>query len=60
MFPTREQIVNLGQLFTAALNFFGLSQKETLDALGKSDKTEIADAGAEWEKLVERYQDQGE
>jgi len=60
IFPTRDQIVNLGQLFTAALNFFGLSQKETLDALSKSDKTEIADAGEEWEKLVERYQEQGE
>jgi hypothetical protein len=60
VFPTRDQIKNLGQLFTAALNFFGLSQKETLDALGHTDKTEIADAGAAWEKLVERYQEQGE
>jgi len=60
IFPTRDAITNVGQLLTASLNFFGLSRAETLDALGKKDTLDIADPGAEWEKLIEKYQEQGE
>ena len=60
VFPPGDQIKNLGQLYTAALNFFGLSKNETLDKLDIKDATQIADPGAEWEKLVEKYQEQGE
>ena len=59
-YPAGDQIKNLGQLYTAALNFFGLSKNETLDKLDIKDATQIADPGAEWEKLVEKYQEQGE
>lgn len=58
--PTRDDINNLGQLFTASHNVFGLSQSETLDALGKTDKMDIVDPGEEWERLVERYAEQGD
>jgi len=51
-FPKPEAIRNTGMLFEACLKYFDLQPDDTLKLLDKTDKSQVADAGESWEKIL--------